>query len=235
MSYQLRLADVRPRVLRHWFSCLHRILREMTITTLFVSDSPINFYVIDNAFILSFYRKGLQFPRKMKRGESKMKSQKLMVLASAACLLFGVSGTAMAVDCASGAIEETTVDQIMIDGQSCFVDDVVVLGDVQVLNSEDFTMVSSTVGGSVRVIGGRNAFLVANQVTAGDFTVSNNERAAVLVNIVAGNMGVNNNLKADVKKNGVAINLVCLGNNRLDSFQNQVGGVEDCRRSGINP
>lgn len=41
----------------------------------------------------------------------------------------------MAVDCASGAIEGTTVAEIIIDGKSCFVDDVIVQGDVQVLNS----------------------------------------------------------------------------------------------------
>ena len=45
-----------------------------------------------------------------------MKSQKLIVLASAACLSFGVSAAAMAVVCVGGVIEGITVDEIIIDG-----------------------------------------------------------------------------------------------------------------------
>jgi hypothetical protein len=158
-----------------------------------------------------------------------MKSQKLIELASAACLLLGVSSASMAVDCVGGVIEEITVDEIIIDGQSCFVNDVVVEGDVIVKNSEDFTMVSTQVAGQVLVKGGRWATLFANKVNGGIVAVDN-ERAALLVNVVEGSMGVFRNDKADVKANGVLINLVCEDNRRLDSARNEVGGHEDCRR-----
>ena len=158
-----------------------------------------------------------------------MKSQKLIVLASAACLLLGVSGASVAVDCVGGVIEEITVDEIIIDGQSCFVNDAVVIGDVIVTNSEDFTMVSTEVAGQVLAKGGRWATLFANRVTGGIVAVDN-ERASLLVYVVEGSMGVFRNDKADVKANGVLVNLVCKDNKRLDSARNQVGGQEDCRR-----
>ena len=158
-----------------------------------------------------------------------MKSQKLIVLASAACLLLGVSGAAMAVDCATGNIIGQTVDAIEIDGQSCYMERVVVTGDVTVIISEDLTMYRVDVGGTIRVIGGGSAILVAN--TAGEgIAARNNETASLLANIAVINIRVINNLKATVKKN-VTATLVCRDNHRLDAFENEAA-VDNCRALG---
>jgi hypothetical protein len=172
-----------------------------------------------------------------------MKSQKLLVIAAIVCLLVGASGTAMAVDtCVDGVIQGTedeplTVDSIVVNGQSCFVHHVIVQGDVTVTNSEDFSMVDCKVEGSVSVKQSGSVIILANTVgivegdlaTRSNLVVSRNDRAWILLNIVTGSTRVIRNSKADVKKNGVAINLLCLGNRRLDSFQNEVGVEELCR------
>jgi len=173
-----------------------------------------------------------------------MKTQKLIVIAAIVCLLVGASSAAMAVNCDGGVIQGTRetpleVDEIVIDGQSCFVKDVIVTGDVTVTDSEDFVMIDVKVLGNARVTHGQEAIIFASTfgVVEGDpatnsnLLVKNNARVYVLVNIVTGSMFVNTNFKADVKKNAVAGNLLCSGNQRLDSFENEVAGESECRRS----
>jgi hypothetical protein len=181
-----------------------------------------------------------------------MKIQKILVSAAIVCLLVGASGAAMAVDtCENGVIAGTDeapleVDEIKIDGRSCFVNNVIVSGDVTVTNSEDFAMIDSVVKGSVRVLGCRNAIVVNNYVgsfesaeTVGSFEsaetvtnllVSRNEHAWVMLNIVSNVLAVNLNSKADVKKNAAAI-LLCVGNRRLDSFENEAA-EQNCQALG---
>lgn len=157
-----------------------------------------------------------------------MKLQELLVSTAAACLLAGASGTAMAVDCASGNIIGQTVDEVLINGQSCYMEDVIVTGNVTVIDSEDVTMLQVNAGGRIRVVGGGKALLVGN--TARAILVRNNEYANLVTNVVIRAIRVINNLKANVKKN-VAPVLVCNDNHRLDAFGNEA--VEDrCRALG---
>ncbi len=172
-----------------------------------------------------------------------MKTQKLIVIVAIVCLLVGASSAAMAVDCAGGVIQGTEeepleVDEIVIDGQSCFVNNVIVTGDVTVADSEDFTMIDCNVRGNAKVTQSREVIIfgttfgvVEGETTNSNLLVINNDRVYVLINIVTGSMFVNTNLKADVKKNAVVGNLLCRDNQRLDSFENEVGGESQCRRS----
>jgi len=134
-------------------------------------------------------------------------------------------------------LKKLPVDEIKIDGRSCFVNNVIVSGDVTVTNSEDFAMIDSVVKGSVRVLGCRNAIVVNNDVgsfesaeTVTNLLVSRNEHAWVMLNIVSNVLAVNLNSKADVKKNAAAI-LLCAGNRRLDSFENEAA-EQNCQALG---
>ena len=171
-----------------------------------------------------------------------MKSQKLLVIAAIVCLLVGASGTAMAVSCLGGIMEGTQetpleVDEIVVAGRSCFVHNVIVLGDVTVNNSEDFTMLDSSIKGDVLVTQSGAVIIAGNTVgvvegdiaTNSNLVVRSNDRAWVLLNLITGSARVDFNSKADVKKNAVSFNLLCRENRRLDSIQNEVGGVEQCR------
>ncbi len=162
-----------------------------------------------------------------------MKTLKLFVSVATMCLLVGVSSTAMAVGCPGGTIENQTVaEDIIIDGQSCVINEVLVQGNVLVTNSEDLVMVKNTVEGNIRVFGGRNATLVANTTKVGNIVVSGNETANVALNVAARTIRVNGNAqKATVKRNGAGVAIVCRNNGRLDAFENEAPDVE-CRSLG---
>ena len=166
-----------------------------------------------------------------------MKSLKLFVSVATVCLLVGASGTAMAVNCADGIIESTEeepleVDEIIVDGRSCYINNVNVLGNVIVTNSEDLIMVRTNVVGNIRVLGGRNATLVANTTSEGSIVVNRNESAILVLNVAARTIRVNRNVKkATVKRNGAGLAIICRGNGRLDAFENEAADVE-CRSLG---
>jgi hypothetical protein len=161
-----------------------------------------------------------------------MKSLKLFVSVATACLLVGASGTVMAVDCAGGIIENTTVDSITIDGQSCFINEVFVNGDVIVRNSEELVMVRNNVVGNIRVLGGRNVTLVANSAKDGSIVVRSNERALLVLNNATETIRViRTGKKATVKRNLAAIAIVCRNNGRLDAFENEAPEMR-CRSLG---
>jgi hypothetical protein len=178
-----------------------------------------------------------------------MKTQKLIVIAAIVCLLVGASGAAIAQEaCAEGILsgteeESLVVDgDIIIDGRSCFINNVNVSGDVTVTNSEDLSMVDNRVAGNVRITEGRNVTIIGNTIGGdidsgdpfafSDLVVSNNRRAAIYLNIVTDTIAVINNNKAEIKKN-VSFNLFCFQNRRLDENRNETanlaGGVEDCK------
>ena len=113
-----------------------------------------------------------------------MELQKLLINAAATGLLAGASATAMAVDCATGNLIGQTVEEVVINGQSCYMEDLIVSGDVIVIDSEDLTMVQVNAGGRIRVLGGGNALLVAN--TARGIVVRNSEYVNLVTNIISG-------------------------------------------------
>jgi DNA/RNA endonuclease YhcR with UshA esterase domain len=166
-----------------------------------------------------------------------MKSQKLIVIAAIVCLLVGASGAAMAQEtCAEGILEGTeefpleVAGDIIIDGRSCFIHNVIVKGNVIATNSEQLTMIDNLVEGDVRVIGGRNAIIILNTVR--NLVVRHNEMAAVAINVAARTIRVNGTIyKATVKRNGAAVAIVCRNNGRLDAFENEAPANE-CRSLG---
>ena len=157
-----------------------------------------------------------------------MELQKSLVNAAATCLLAGASATAMAVDCANGNLIGLQVDEVVINGQSCYMEDLIVMGDVTVVDSEDLTMFNVSAAGTIRVIGGGNAIMVGN--TADGIAVWNNEYVNLVANAAALNIRVINNLKASVKKNA-APTLLCRENLRLDAFENEARR-DRCRALG---
>ena len=161
-----------------------------------------------------------------------MKSLKWLVSVATMCLLVGVSSTAMAVNCLGGTIENQDVAEIIVDGRSCYINNVNVAGNVVVTNSEDLIMVRNNVGGDIRILGGRNATLVANTTTVeGNIVVSRNETAILVLNVAAQTIRVINNDKATVKRNVAALLILCRRNGRLDAFENEAADVE-CRSLG---
>lgn len=153
---------------------------------------------------------------------------RLLFNAAATCLLAGVSATAVAVDCPNGALIGATVDEVVINGQSCYIERLTVTGDLTVINSEDLTIWRADVGGRIRVLGGGNAIIVAS--TADGIAVRNNEYVNLVANVARNNMRVINNLKANVKKNAATL-LRCRDNHRLDAFENEAA-ANRCRALG---
>jgi hypothetical protein len=136
----------------------------------------------------------------------------------------GNSGVAMALDCSEGLITGVVEEDIIIEGQNCTINDAEVTGNIEVLNSEDITIVGTKVEGRVSVEKSRFATLVGNN--ANRIVVRNNELASVVANS-ARRIRVNQNLIAFVKQNA-SVTLVCRRNVRLDSFLNNAE-EEDCR------
>lgn len=161
-----------------------------------------------------------------------MKIWKLLLSAATACLLVGGSGAAMAVDCADGSIIYDRVDEIVINGQDCYIHNTLVIGSVKVQNSASFILIDSTVGGEVKVTDSGTAILVGNSVLDGGLQASRNDYSGVVLNIVSNSIWVNDNLQADVVRNVAGINILCSGNDKLDSFLNQAGGELDCMALG---
>ena len=168
-----------------------------------------------------------------------MKYQKLLVSAATACLLVGVSSAAMAVDCPNGFIIGQSVDEIVINGQVCHIEDTVVDGNVTITNSPDVDMIDVQVTGNVTVTGGANtnATLARVDSFSGSIDVSGHASAIVTACIARGagtaadngNMVVNNNTAAVVYTNLVVGNLTCTGNTELDEYFNRVYGTENCQ------
>jgi hypothetical protein len=177
------------------------------------------------------------------KGGKKMKSQKLIVSIAIVFLLASTSGAMADADCQGGVLEGTELDplvidgDLVIDGQSCFINNALIRGDVTVTNSENLTMIDNVVEGNLHVSRGREAVILGNTIgivegelaTNSNLVIKRNERVWMLLNIVTGSARVNRNSKVDVKKNAVTFILLCVGNRRLDSFQNEVGGEEFCR------
>jgi hypothetical protein len=177
------------------------------------------------------------------KGGKKMKSQKLIVSIAIVFLLASASGAMADADCQGGVLEGTELDplviddDLVIDGQTCFINNVIVKGNVTVTNSETITMIDNVIEGNLHVSRGREAVILGNTIgivdgelaTNSNLVIKRNDRVWMLLNIVTGSAKVNRNDKADVKKNAVTLILLCRGNRRLDSFQNEVGVEEVCR------
>jgi hypothetical protein len=185
--------------------------------------------------------------------EQQMKIQKLYVSLATACLLVGVSGAAMAQEeppptpvvdtCDDGSIWLTAVDEIVVDGRSCAILDVLVTGNVTATGGSTISLISSRVGGDVTVTGAGNAIIVNNQLYNGVLRVEGNQTAIVQANNVdrgsrnnsdiedttpGGSILVNQNQDATVQGNTVGRNIQCQGNGSLQSAGNIANGIDAC-------
>ena len=176
-----------------------------------------------------------------------MKSLKWLLSVTIVCLFVGASGTAMAqvVDtCDEGHIWLTAVDEIVVDGRSCAIVDVLVKGNVTATGGSTISLHGSQVGGDVTVTGAGNVIIVKNQLLSGVLRVDGNQTAIVVANNVnrsrgnftepggsltpGGSILVNNHQEATVKGNIVGRDLQCEDNVSLQSDGNIVIGNNTC-------
>ena len=158
-----------------------------------------------------------------------MKTLKMLISVAIICLVVGVSGTALAVDCSGTIPPGETVDEIRARGQSCYIQGVIVTGDIVIVDGEDVEILQTIVDGRVRVLGSGTVTLVGNRVQGG-LRVRNNEIANLFLN-AARNIAVINNLKAGVKDNVALTRINCRDNNRIDANSNEAP-IDDCRALG---
>lgn len=160
-----------------------------------------------------------------------MKFQKLFVSVVTACLMLGASNAAMALGCLTGVIQDTIVDEIVIDGGSCLIIGVSVRGNIDVSNGDAVVMVENDVDGRIRVVNTGFVGVVGNRVANGNINVRESGQVQVLDNDTKiGSILVNQNSEADVNRNDANFNIRCRGNGRLDSFANSAGGLDNCGR-----
>jgi hypothetical protein len=160
-----------------------------------------------------------------------MKFLKLVLSVATGWLLVGASGAAMAVDCASGSIVNTTVDEISVTGQGCLIWQVIVEGPVEINNGAVVVMIDNRVSGRVRVQNSQTVLLSRNTVYNSNLVIKTNTSAALLANVVVGgSIRVIDNTQAEVRENVASKNILCANNGKLDSFFNNAGGEEECRK-----
>lgn len=166
-----------------------------------------------------------------------MRLQKLLIGITVGYLLIGAPGIAMAEGCKTGVRLNDTVENLRIDGTTCYVFDSVVNGNVYVTNSARFFMHGSRVFGKVTIIGGEDTGLVENLVV-GRVLVRNGTGDVLLSNnILTGttdpsDMVVKNNAGSDTEVliygNNVSGNLQCEGNTVELATANVVDGQINC-------
>jgi hypothetical protein len=161
-----------------------------------------------------------------------MKSLKLLVGATAACVLVGASGIAMAQtvnNCDDGSIWLASVDEVVVEGRSCAIVDTIVKGNVTATGGQTVSLISSRVGGDVTVTGAGNAIIVGNLLYNGALTTNDNENAIVQGNITeGGSVVVNRNLDANVQGNVAANKIRCTDNVSLQSSGNIAKVADQC-------
>ena len=172
-----------------------------------------------------------------------MEYQKLFLSAATGCLLLGASGGAALaqeedVTCESGIINNETVNNITVDGRSCFVSETIVLGSVTVTNSPTFAMSNNTVHGSVSVTGDgdENVLINRTRVFNGPLTVTGAAIVWIFNNPVGG--GTNpetanavfqdNTDEVEIFHNVVNGDLLCANNNFVATSGNIVRGSDTC-------
>jgi hypothetical protein len=166
-----------------------------------------------------------------------MKSLKFLAGATAACVLAGASGIAMAqVDtCDDGVIWLAAVDEVVVNDRSCAILDTIVRGDVTATGGSTISLTSSNVGGDVTITGAKNAFVTANTLYEGTLRVNDNQNAIVQNNLTVkgsenpqGTIVVNRNVEATVHGNIAGRKIQCQDNGSLESGANISAGADTC-------
>jgi hypothetical protein len=158
-----------------------------------------------------------------------MKSLKFLAGATAACVVAGASGIAMAqIDtCDDGVIWLAAVDEVVVTDRSCAILDTIVRGDVTATGGSTISLTSSKVGGDVTITGAKNAFVTANTLYDGVLRVNDNQTAIVQNNLAVrgpidpeGTIVVNRNQEATVHGNIAGRRIQCKDNGSLESGAN---------------
>lgn len=163
-----------------------------------------------------------------------MKFQKLLVNAAAIGLLAGASGTATAVDCSGGVIQDTIVESVEVSGRPCVIIGTRIIGGVRVDSSPAILMVENDVGDGILVRDSGTVAVVNNRVTNLSLVVNTSDLVAVKDNRVkAGSIRVNLNVEAVVTRNDAQRDIVCRENTTLDAFLNHADDGEDTCEDGL--
>jgi hypothetical protein len=176
------------------------------------------------------------------KGGTKMKSQKLLVIATIVCLLVGASSAAMARnDCPDGFLVGGTIDSIIINEQSaiCTILGVYVTGDedgrgIVVKDGGLITIKDSIVEGRLAVIRSNEVLIEDNKVSDNIVVRDNNGFTLVLRNVVRnGQIRVNNQdlegQRVEVIENLIfGGNLSVNGNTRAAVIENRTDGTITC-------
>jgi hypothetical protein len=161
-----------------------------------------------------------------------MKFLKFFAGATAACVVAGASGIAMAQNvnnCDDGSIWLTAVDEIVVDGRSCAIVNTVVSGNVTATNGATISLISSKVGGDVDVSGAGNAIIVGNVLYYGALRINENQNAIVQSNRAeGGSIVVNSNDQANVQGNVAENKVRCASNGSLVSSSNVAKTAVEC-------
>ena len=161
-----------------------------------------------------------------------MKSLKLLVGATAVCVLVGTSGIAMAqtVDnCDSGSIWLRVVDEVVVEGRSCAIVNSLISGNITTRGGQTISVTSSRVGGDVTITGAERAIVTGNLLYYGALTTNDNGTAIVQNNIAeGGSVVVNRNQDAKVQGNVAANKVRCVDNVSLKSAANVAKNAVEC-------
>ena len=160
--------------------------------------------------------------------------RKLLISISSGILLLGMSGAAIAANCAGGVINNRTVDNIIVEGTSCYVSETIVRGRVIVQNSPSFAMINNRVLGRVVIRGPGNVLLKDNELFDDALSVNAAGIVWVFNNSIQGDPERSNILlqrstdEVQVYNNRVDGNLLCVDNMLQIASGNVVGGRNTC-------
>jgi len=160
-----------------------------------------------------------------------MSFQKLLLSAAAAFLMIGASGAAHAdIDC-SGYLSGVINDDVSItEGNTCIIQDAVVLGEVIATDAGDVSVLKSQVSGNIHLDDSRVALVALS--SARNIRTRRNEVAIVLGSLANRNIIVNRNVLASVQQNGAVVSIICRANGELDESRNNSEGDEECGEAG---
>lgn len=160
----------------------------------------------------------------------KMWTTKRVCMAGAVALWLATgTGTAFAQDspnvCPGGIIQDATLDSLTLVGQSCYLENVTINGDLTVTNAGRFTIQNSDVSGTIRVRASGDVRI--NDSNPGSVVLRGNEHAEVDLVIADIAIRVIRNGSAFVFANAAPI-IQCRGNTRTVGLKNQSASGNNC-------
>jgi hypothetical protein len=170
------------------------------------------------------------------KGETKMKTQKLLVIVAISCLMLGGLGADMAAaedhDCRLGA-ETGLIDGDLTVSGDCIVHDAVITGNVTVNTASDetFVLYHTVVNGKIKVVKGGIVVIDESVVVSSNLVVNDTINTVVSGTLVAeGTMRFVGNEYVLISKN-----VVPLGNIKCKDNVDPDGGRGDFADQNIVP